>query len=95
VFLNAKIVESEDILLLLVAHIVLNVKNVIVPIKLNITGKWYGTIRQILILIHLDLKQRKKNLVLTYLSISIANGNIRQIVIAVLSENIDSTESSM
>jgi len=44
VFLNAKIVGSEDILLLLVAHMVLNVKNVMVPIKLNIIGKWYGTI---------------------------------------------------
>ena len=94
-FLNAKIVGSKNILLLLVTHMVLNVKNVIVPIKLNITGKWYSTIRQILTLIYLDLKQRKKNLVLTYLSISIAKGNIRQIVIAVLSENIDSTESSM
>jgi len=95
VFLNTQIVGSEDILLLLVVHMVLNVKNAIVPRKLNITGKWYGAVRQILILIHLDLKQRKENLVLTYLSTSIAKRNIRQIVIAVLSENIDSTESSM
>jgi len=35
------------------------------------------------------------NLVLTYLSIPIAKGNIRQIAIAVLSGNIDSIESSM
>jgi len=74
---------------------VLNVKNAIVPIKLNITGKWYGAVRQILILIHLDLKQRKKNLVLTYLSTSITKRNIRQIAIAVLSGNIDLTESGM
>jgi len=39
VFLNTQIVGSEDILLLLVAHMVLNVKNAIVLIKLNITGK--------------------------------------------------------
>jgi len=95
VFLNAKIVGSENILLLLVAHMVLNIKNAIVPIKLNITRKWYGTVRQSLTLIHLDLKQKKENLVLTYLSISIAKGNIRQIAIAVLSGNIDSTKSSM
>jgi len=95
VFLNTQIAESEDILLLFVAHMVLNVKNAIVPIKLNITGKWYGVIRQILTLIHLDLKQRKKNLVLTYLSISIAKRNIKQIAIAVLSGDIDSTESGM
>ena len=94
-FLNIQIAESKDILLLLVAHIVLNVKNTIVSIKLNITGKWYGAVRQILTLIHLDLKQRKKNLVLTYLSISIAKRNIRQIAIAVLSGNTDSIESSM
>ena len=74
---------------------VLNVKNVIVSIKLNITEKWYGAIRQILILIHLDLKQRKWNLVLTYLSTLIAKRNIRQIIIAVLSRNIDSIESGM
>ena len=71
---------------------VLNVKNAIVSKKLNITGKQYGAVRQILILIHLDLKQKKENLVLTYLSISIAKRNIRQIAIAVLSGNIDSTE---
>ena len=94
-FLNAKIVGSEDILLLLVAYIVLNVKNAIVPIKLNITEKWYGVVQQILTLIHLDLKQRKKNLVLTYLSTSIPKGNIRQIAIAILSRNTDSTESGM
>jgi len=95
VFLNIQIAESKDILLLLVAHMVLNVKNAIVPIKLNITGKWYGAIRQILTLIHLDLKQRKGNLVLTYLSTSIAKRNIKQIAIAVLSGNTDSTESGM
>ena len=94
-FLNIQIAESKDILLLLVAHMVLNVKNAIVPIKLNITGKWYGAIRQILTLIHLDLKQRKGNLVLTYLSTSIAKRNIKQIAIAVLSGNTDSTESGM
>ena len=94
-FLNTQIVGSEDILLLLVVHIVLNIKNAIVSIKLNITGKQYGAVRQILTLIHLDLKQKKENLVLTYLSILIAKRNIRQIAIAVLSENIDSTESGM
>ena len=96
-FLNTQIVGSEDIdiLLLLVVHMVLNIKNAIVSIKLNITAKQYGAVRQILTLIHLDLKQKKENLVLTYLSTSIAKRNIRQIVIAVLSENIDSTESSM
>ena len=94
-FLNTQIVGSEDILLFLVVHMVLNIKNAIVSIKLNITAKQYGAVRQILTLIHLDLKQKKENLVLTYLSTSIAKRNIRQIVIAVLSENIDSTESSM
>ena len=94
-FLNTQIVGSEDILLLLVVHIVLNIKNAIVSIKLNITGKQYGAVRQILTLIHLDLKQKKENLVLTYLSILIAKRNIRQIAIAVLSGNIDSTESGM
>ena len=80
---------------MLVIHIVLNVKNIIVPIKLNITGKYYGAVRQILTLIHLDLKQRKKNLILTYLSISIVKRNIRQIAIAVLFGNTNSIESGM
>ena len=80
---------------MLVVHIVLNIKNAIVSIKLNITGKQYGAVRQILTLIHLDLKQKKENLVLTYLSILIAKRNIKQIAIAVLSGNTNSTESGM
>ena len=80
---------------MLTIYIVLNTRNVIVLINLNITEKWHSIVRLTLKQILLDLKLKIEDLVLTHLSISIVRVNIRQIAIATLSRNTNSIESSM
>ena len=69
-----------------------NVKNVTVHTNSNITEKWHSitkpTSRQIL----QDLKQKKRNSVLTCLNILTARTNIKQTITTVHSGNTDLTE---
>ena len=67
----------------------------IVLIKSNIIGKWYDIVRLTLKLILLDLKLRKKSLVLTYSSMLIVKANIKLIAIIVYFRSTDSTESGI
>jgi len=45
VFFNIRIVESKNILLLLIISIVLSARNARVSIKSNIIEKWHGVVR--------------------------------------------------
>ena len=67
----------------------------IVLIKSNIIGKWYDVIRLTLKLILLDLKLRKKSLVLTYSSMLIVKANTKLIAIIVHFRSTDSTEGGI
>jgi len=57
--------------------------------------QWYGVIRQILRLISLDLKQKKKNHTLIYLSISIVKKSIKLIAIYIYFGNIGSIRNGI
>jgi len=95
VFLNARIFGSENILLSPTVYMVLNTKSATVLIKSNIIERWYNVIRLTLKLTLLDLKPRKKSLVLTLLSILIVKADTKQIATFVYSRSIDSTESGI